>query len=183
MGWPSTRSSRRRGTTVNRPNSRTAKGSRSPSMRAIVQSHSGTFRTTQTGAPPSAGMRRQGFRTIQAAARSSQARPRTVLSRRIEQREEEHMVKGRAGSAGVERDILKFLEALAAGDGKPMEQMTPTEARAVLVGAQSSVPVVLRRAEVSERTITAGGLPVRVVIVRPAGVPGELPAFMFFHGG
>jgi hypothetical protein len=57
----------------------------------------------------------------------------------------------------VEREIQKFLEALAAGDGKPMEQMTPTEARAVLVGVQSSVPVDLPKADVSVRNITAEG--------------------------
>jgi acetyl esterase len=38
------------------------------------------------------------------------------------------------GSAAVERRIRAFLEALAASGGKPMEQMTPTEARAVLTG-------------------------------------------------
>ncbi|PYN41537.1 MAG: alpha/beta hydrolase, partial [Candidatus Rokuibacteriota bacterium] len=34
---------------------------------------------------------------------------------------------------GVERNIQKFLEALAAAGGKPMEQLSPTEARGVLV--------------------------------------------------
>lgn len=88
-----------------------------------------------------------------------------------------------AGSDGVERDIQKFLEALAAGGGKPMEQMTPREARAVLVAAQSSVPVELAKADVSQRTITADSQTVKLVIVRPPGAGGALPAFMFFHGG
>lgn len=88
-----------------------------------------------------------------------------------------------AGSDGVERDIQKFLEALAAGGGKPMEQMTPREARAVLVAAQSSVPVELAKADVSQRTITADGQTVKLVIVRPPGAGGALPGFMFFHGG
>ena len=93
------------------------------------------------------------------------------------------MTNDRAGSDGVERNIQKFLEALAASGGKPMEQMTPTEARAVLVGAQSSVPVDLPKADVTERAITSDGRTVKLVIVRPAGVIGALPAFMFFHGG
>jgi len=93
------------------------------------------------------------------------------------------MANRRAGSDGVERDIQKFLESLAAGDGKPMEQMTAAEARAVLVGAQSSVPVDLPKADVSVRTITAEGQTVKLVIVRPPGVGVMLPAFMFFHGG
>jgi acetyl esterase/lipase len=93
------------------------------------------------------------------------------------------MASRRAGSDGVQRDIQKFLDSLAAGGGKPMEQMTPTEARAVLVGAQSSVPVDLPKADVSTRTITAEGETVKLVIVRPPGVGAMVPAFMFFHGG
>lgn len=89
----------------------------------------------------------------------------------------------KAGSDGIERNIQKFLDALAAGDGKPIEQMTPTEARGVLVAAQSSVPVDLPKADVSRRTITSEGQTVNLVIVRPPGVTGELPGFMFFHGG
>jgi len=93
------------------------------------------------------------------------------------------MTNRSAGSHGVERDIQKFLDSLAAGDGKPMEQMTPSEARAVLVAVQSSVPVDLPKADVSQRTITAEGQTVQLVIVRPPGVGVMLPAFMFFHGG
>jgi len=93
------------------------------------------------------------------------------------------MTNDRGGSAGVQRNVQKFLEALTAGGGKPMEQMTPTEARAVLVGAQSSVPVDLPKADVGVRTITSDGQTVTLVIVRPPGVGSTLPAFMFFHGG
>src|SRR6266702_8899892 len=93
------------------------------------------------------------------------------------------MTSHRAGSDGVERNIQKFLGALAAGGGKPMEQMTPAEARAVLVGAQSSVTLDLPKADVTERTIATDGQTVKLVIVRPTGVTGALPAFMFFHGG
>src|SRR5437773_10987397 len=88
-----------------------------------------------------------------------------------------------AGSDGVERNIQKFLGALAAGVGKPMESMTPAEARAVLVVAQSSVTLDLPKADVTERTITTDGQTDKLVIVRPTGVNGEIPAFMFFHGG
>jgi acetyl esterase/lipase len=64
-----------------------------------------------------------------------------------------------------------------------MEQMTPAEARAALVGAQSSVKVELPKADVAERIISSDGQTVKLVVVRPAGVTGTLPAFMFFHGG
>src|SRR2546422_1045769 len=125
------------------------------------------------------------FRTIQGAARTLQPRLRTVrlaIDRDIHDGRAQ-MANRRAGSDGVERDIQKFLESLAAGDGKPMEQMSAAEARAVLVGAQSSVPVDLPKADVSVRTITAEGQTVKLVIVRPPGVGVMLPAFMFFHGG
>jgi acetyl esterase/lipase len=88
-----------------------------------------------------------------------------------------------AGSPGVQRNVQVFLRALAADGGKPMEQLTPAEARAVLIGAQSSVKVHLPRSDVSERIISPHGQTVKLVVVRPAGVTGMLPVFMFFHGG
>ena len=93
------------------------------------------------------------------------------------------MTNRRAGSPGVQRSIQVFLQALAAAGGKPMEQMTPAEARAVLVAAQSSVEVDLPEADVSERVIGGDGRTVKLVVVRPAGATGTLPACMFFHGG
>ena len=88
-----------------------------------------------------------------------------------------------AARAGVQRTIQVFLRALATGGSKPIEQMTPSEARAVLEGLQSSVKVDLPKANVAERTINTEGQAVKLVVVRPAGVTGTLPAFMFFHGG
>jgi acetyl esterase/lipase len=88
-----------------------------------------------------------------------------------------------AGRAGVQRKIQVFLQALAAGGGKPIDQMSPSEARAVLEGLQSSVNVDLPRADVAERTISSEGQSVKLVVVRPAGMTGTLPVFMFFHGG
>lgn len=70
-----------------------------------------------------------------------------------------------------------------AGSGKPMEQMTPKEARAVLVGAQAGVKLTLPKADVSQKTIKVDGQDISLTIVRPAGVKGTLPVFMFFHGG
>ncbi|MGD9635607.1 MAG: alpha/beta hydrolase [Pirellulales bacterium] len=83
----------------------------------------------------------------------------------------------------IDHRIRAFLKQLNAGGGKPMEQMTPTEARAVLVGAQKSVPVELPPAEVSNLSITEDGVRADLTIVRPAGKKEVLPAFMFFHGG
>lgn len=88
-----------------------------------------------------------------------------------------------AGSPGVEHNTQAFLEALAAGGGKPLEQLSPKDARAVLSGAQNSVKVDLSGVEVSERSIKVGEQNVNLTIVRPAKVEGQLPVFMFFHGG
>ncbi|MBD9415155.1 alpha/beta hydrolase [Pseudomonas sp. PDM16] len=88
-----------------------------------------------------------------------------------------------AGSPGVEHNTQVFLEALEAGGGKPLETLSPQDARAVLVGAQASVKVDLSGVSVSEKTIQAGGQSIALTIVRPEGVKGELPVFMFFHGG
>ncbi|CAD5110032.1 alpha/beta hydrolase [Zestomonas carbonaria] len=88
-----------------------------------------------------------------------------------------------AGSPGVERNTQAFLEALEAGGGKPLETLSPKDARAVLVGAQDSVKVDLSGISVSEKTIQADGQAIPLTIVRPEGVTGELPVFMFFHGG
>ena len=88
-----------------------------------------------------------------------------------------------AGDAGVEPTTQSFLQALEAGGGKPIEQLSPTDARAVLAGAQASVKLVLPKADVSEKTISADGQQIKLTIVRPAGVKKTLPAFMFFHGG
>jgi len=83
----------------------------------------------------------------------------------------------------VEHNTQAFLDALNAGTGKPLEQLSPKDARAVLVGAQAGVKLSLPKADVSEKTIQVDGQPINLTIVRPAGVKGELPVFMFFHGG
>ena len=88
-----------------------------------------------------------------------------------------------AGSPGVEHNTQAFLQALEAGGGKPLETLSPQDARAVLVGAQASVKVDLSGVSVSEKTIQASGQSIPLTIVRPEGVKGELPVFMFFHGG
>ena len=88
-----------------------------------------------------------------------------------------------AGSPGVEHNTQAFLEALAAGGGKPLEQMSPKDARAVLTGAQNSVKVDLSGVDVSDRAIKVDGQTINLKVVRPAKVKGELPVFMFFHGG
>ncbi|MFB9241450.1 alpha/beta hydrolase [Massilia antarctica] len=86
-----------------------------------------------------------------------------------------------ASLPGVERNTAQFLKAI--DGGKPLNQMTPEQARAVLVGAQAGSKVALAPADVSEKTVILDGKPLRLTIVRPAGTKGKIAAFMFFHGG
>jgi acetyl esterase len=88
-----------------------------------------------------------------------------------------------AGSPGVERNTQAFLEALAAGGGTPLEQLPPAQARDVLTGAQASVKIDLSAVQAREHDIEVAGQSLKLVVVRPAGSQGELPGFMFFHGG
>ncbi|WP_298740150.1 alpha/beta hydrolase [uncultured Chitinophaga sp.] len=83
----------------------------------------------------------------------------------------------------VESGTQAFLNVLNSGDGKPLEQLSPKDARAVLTGAQSSVKVDLSGITVSEKTITYDGKPLVMNIVKPSNAKGILPVFMFFHGG
>ena len=83
----------------------------------------------------------------------------------------------------IESHVKAFLKVLNSGGGKPLEQMAPKDARAVLVGAQKSVKVDLSGIVVTEKTIVQDGLSVKITVVKPAGAFGSLPAFMFFHGG
>ena len=88
-----------------------------------------------------------------------------------------------AGSPGVEHNTQGFLDALAAGGGQPLETLSPKDARNVLVGAQAGVKLQLPAADISRKTIQVDGQAIDLTIVRPAGAKGELPVFMFFHGG
>jgi acetyl esterase/lipase len=79
--------------------------------------------------------------------------------------------------------VRSFLKALNSGDGKPLEQLSPADARQVLVGAQKSVTVDYSGIEESERKINQDGETVNIHIVKPAGAPVNAPVFIFIHGG
>jgi acetyl esterase len=83
----------------------------------------------------------------------------------------------------LSRGVKAFLKVLNSGDGPPLETLPPLEAREVLVGAQGSVQVDLSGIEESEKTISTDGYMIELDIVRPEGVKGKLPVFVFIHGG
>ncbi|WP_201251720.1 alpha/beta hydrolase [Pantoea sp. S62] len=83
----------------------------------------------------------------------------------------------------LEHHTQSFVDQLNSGNGKPIEKLSPEEARKVLSGAQSSVKVDLSGVTTSNKTIQVDGKPVELTIVRPENASEKLPAFMFFHGG
>jgi acetyl esterase len=88
-----------------------------------------------------------------------------------------------AQDLNISKETRAFLSVLNSGDGKPLEQMTPEEARLVLVGAQKSIQYDYSDIEESEKTITQDGHTITLHIVKPKGANASLPVFMFFHGG
>src|SRR5688572_18646378 len=97
----------------------------------------------------------------------------------------EHEVKivDYATDPRIDTRTKEFLKALNTSGGKPLETLSPKEARQVLVDAQASAKVDLSGIEESEKTITADGHTLKLNIVRPQGVSGTLPVFIFIHGG
>lgn len=83
----------------------------------------------------------------------------------------------------IDHRVRAFLKTLNAAGGKPMEELSPRDARRVLTHLQASTQVDLPAAEVSSMPIAHDGQQIELTVVRPAGVGTIVPAFMFFHGG
>lgn len=79
--------------------------------------------------------------------------------------------------------VRDFLKVLNSGNGKPIEQLSPQDARAVLSGAQSSVPVNYDGIDESDKTITVDGQTVKIHIVKPTDAKTNSPCFIYIHGG
>jgi acetyl esterase len=102
---------------------------------------------------------------------TAQAKPQTVSILEV------------ADDPRLSREVKAFLALLNSGDAPPLETLPPLEARQVLVNAQTTVKVDLSGIDESEKTIIADGYSIALNIVRPEGVKGTLPVFMFIHGG
>jgi acetyl esterase len=83
----------------------------------------------------------------------------------------------------IDHRVRALLKKINSAGGKPMEELSPKEARQVLVDVQKSVQFDLPPAKVSSKQISYEGQQVDLTIVHPAGVDKTVPAFMFFHGG
>lgn len=81
------------------------------------------------------------------------------------------------------KEVRDFLKVLNSGKGKPIEQLSPGDARRVLADAQNSVAVDLSGIDEFEKTISQDGKNVRIHIVKPQGARPDGPVFLFIHGG
>lgn len=81
------------------------------------------------------------------------------------------------------KEVRTFLKALNSGDGKPIEQLNPKDARQVLTDAQKSVTVDYSGIEESEKVIEQDGERVNIHITKPANAKPGAPVFIFIHGG
>src|SRR5690606_11733221 len=81
------------------------------------------------------------------------------------------------------KQVREFLQALNSGNGKPIEQLSPIDARQVLIDAQNSVTVDYSGIEEFERTILQDGEQVNIHIAKPIGAKPAAPAFLYIHGG
>ncbi|GAB3798142.1 alpha/beta hydrolase [Spirosoma humi] len=80
-------------------------------------------------------------------------------------------------------EVRTFLQALNSGGGKPVEALSPTDARQVLTGAQQSVGIDYSGITETEKTISQNGYQVKIHIVKPEQAPDGAPVFLFIHGG
>jgi len=84
----------------------------------------------------------------------------------------------------ISKDIRAFLKELNSSGGKPMEKMTPEEARKVLEDAQKSVEVDVSGITEKEMEISKDGLTVKSIVIKPSDKKDDkLPVFIFIHGG
>ncbi len=84
----------------------------------------------------------------------------------------------------IEPVTQKFLDTINDQSGPPIYELSPSEARNVLLKLQEGSPVTLLPADIEEHMIPVGAKgKVSIRIVRPKGNTSQLPVVMFFHGG
>ncbi len=88
-----------------------------------------------------------------------------------------------ATDARLSPEVRDFLTALNTAGGDPIESLSKEDARRVLAEAQAVVKVDISGIDVTEKVIISDVYKVKIHVVRPAGVAGKLPVFLFIHGG
>jgi hypothetical protein len=67
-------------------------------------------------------------------------------------------------------------------DSGPFWELPGDEPRTIVTGLQNQTPVDLSGIEITERQLRVDGRTITLYVVRPEGIAGTLPVFMFFHG-
>lgn len=81
-------------------------------------------------------------------------------------------------------EVKRFVDKLAETDAKPLYELSPEQARQVLLEAQSK-PIAKAEVDVEDLNIPLGdeekSMPVR--ILRPQNAQGKIPVIFYIHGG
>lgn len=83
----------------------------------------------------------------------------------------------------LDRKVKNLLDSINARTGKSLRELALADVRGNFSRMQASVPVDLSGVVVMKKTIETDGQSIRLYIVRPEGIRGDLPAFLYFHGG
>jgi acetyl esterase/lipase len=79
--------------------------------------------------------------------------------------------------------VKEFLKIANAPGVKSLESLPILAARQSLIDAQKAFKVNYSGIEESEKEIESEGFRIKLNLVRPKGVEGNLPVFIFVHGG
>lgn len=83
----------------------------------------------------------------------------------------------------LDKDVAKFVQTIEKQGAKPLYELTPIEAREVLLKVQAASEI-LPKADVSEINIPlGGGRNMRVQIIKPLNTEDMLPIVFYLHGG
>jgi acetyl esterase len=88
----------------------------------------------------------------------------------------------RISNPELEATTQAFVDGLAGG--KPIQTLTPANARAVLSGVQKAAEVTLPDVQIKEAILPVGpDGKTDICVMRPAGVTDVLPVIIYMHGG
>jgi len=82
----------------------------------------------------------------------------------------------------LEPTAQAFVDGLSGG--KPIQTLTPSEARGVLSSVQKAAEVKLAEVQIKDLALPLGPTgSTSIRVIRPAGATGVLPAIIYMHGG
>lgn len=82
----------------------------------------------------------------------------------------------------LSKETKEYLKVLNSGE-KPVESLSVSDARNVLVDTQAAIKVDVSGIEETEKVILVDERDIKLYIVRPEKAKGKLPVFIFIHGG